>query len=149
MPETIKEFKGRNSYLSNFSASTIRFLGRQYPTVEHAFQSFKTHNPDQRQAILNAPDAYEAKQLGKICDIRPDWDDIRDDVMLQLVRAKFFQHQELAVRLLNTGDALLQEGNTWDDTYWGVDAKTGEGQNRLGEILMQVRDELRHLSRKD
>ena len=45
--------------------------------------------------------------------------------------------------LLDTGEEILEEGNTWHDTYWGVDLKTGEGKNMLGSILMRVRNELR------
>lgn len=48
-------------------------------------------------------------------------------------------HQRL---LLDTGDAILEEGNHWNDTFWGVRLKNGQGQNHLGKILMQVRMEL-------
>ena len=61
----------------------------------------------------------------------------------ELYRAKFTQNEDLKWRLIGTGDAYLEEGNTWHDTCWGVDAKTGEGLNHLGRILMKVRDELR------
>ena len=42
-------------------------------------------------------------------------------------------------KLLDTGNAELQEGNNWGDRYWGVDLKTGYGENRLGRIIMKVR----------
>ena len=62
--------------------------------------------------------------------------------MEDIVRAKFTQNEDLKWRLIGTGDADLEEGNTWHDTCWGVDAKTGEGQNHLGKILMKIRAEL-------
>ena len=65
--------------------------------------------------------------------------------MEDIVRAKFTQNQELKQQLIGTGDAYLEEGNTWHDTCWGVDLKTGEGQNHLGKILMKVRQELKTL----
>ena len=61
--------------------------------------------------------------------------------MLRFLRDKFKPGSELAGKLLNTGDAELVEGNHWGDRYWGV--CDGEGQNKLGKLLMQVRGELR------
>ena len=61
--------------------------------------------------------------------------------MLNVVRAKFDQHPDLAQKLLETGDEELVEGNTWGDRYWGVCG--GKGKNMLGKILMRVREELR------
>ena len=63
--------------------------------------------------------------------------------MLQIVRAKFAQNPDLAARLLRTGDRKLIEGNTWHDVFWGMDLNTGQGENHLGRILMQVREEMR------
>lgn len=63
--------------------------------------------------------------------------------MEEIVRAKFSQHPELEERLLATGDRKLVEGNPWNDTFQGVDVRTGKGQNHLGEILMKIRDELK------
>lgn len=57
---------------------------------------------------------------------RPDWEDVKVDIMLGLLRQKF-QHPELGAKLLATGDAYLVEGNTWGDTFWGV--FNGKGQN--------------------
>jgi ribA/ribD-fused uncharacterized protein len=61
--------------------------------------------------------------------------------MLEAVRAKFTQHDDLKEILLGTGDAKLVEHTEWD-SYWG-DGGDGSGKNRLGHILMQVREELR------
>ena len=57
------------------------------------------------------------------------------------VNAKFSTNESLKKRLLETGDEELIEGNTWNDTYWGV--CKGVGLNKLGEILMRVREELK------
>lgn len=66
--------------------------------------------------------------------------------MESIVRAKFSQHPDLAEKLVSTGDMHLEEGNWWGDVFWGVDKKTGEGENHLGIILMRLRDELRKKS---
>ena len=63
--------------------------------------------------------------------------------MEEIVRAKFVQNPYLMKKLLDTGELLLIEGNTWKDIFWGVDINSGEGKNHLGKILMNVREELR------
>lgn len=75
--------------------------------------------------------------------LRPDWEDVKEQVMEDIVRAKFTQNQYLGDWLLNTGDAELIEGNNWGDTTWGVDIRTKKGKNLLGKILMKVRAELK------
>jgi ribA/ribD-fused uncharacterized protein len=73
--------------------------------------------------------------------LRRDWESVKDEVMFEAVRAKFTQHEDLKAILLGTGGALLVE-HTAHDRYWG-DGGDGSGKNRLGQILMQVREELR------
>jgi predicted NAD-dependent protein-ADP-ribosyltransferase YbiA (DUF1768 family) len=63
--------------------------------------------------------------------------------MYEEVSLKFYVYKNLGDMLLSTGDELLIEGNTWGDTYWGVDLKTGIGENKLGKILMKVREEIK------
>jgi len=78
--------------------------------------------------------------------LRSDWDEIKDSIMLEIVRIKFNSHKDLADKLLATEDKILIEGNTWHDKYWGIcycEKCNGEGKNVLGGILMQVRSELR------
>jgi predicted NAD-dependent protein-ADP-ribosyltransferase YbiA (DUF1768 family) len=61
--------------------------------------------------------------------------------MTECVRYKFTHHPDLRGLLLATGNAELIEGNDWGDTIWGV--YQGQGENRLGKILMKIRQELR------
>ena len=74
--------------------------------------------------------------------LRRDWEDVKDGIMEEVIRAKFTQNPELAKKLVATGDVLLMESNNWHDTYWGVDSRTLEGENHLGVILMKIRTEL-------
>ena len=76
--------------------------------------------------------------------LRQDWEDVKDDIMLEALRAKFTQHNELKELLLSTGDAALVE-HTFNDSYWG-DGGDGSGRNMLGTLLCQVREELKELS---
>ena len=136
-------FDGPNDYafLSNFYASPIRVNTLKYPTVEHYFQSRKSRDYHKRAQIGNASSPGKAKALGRTCKLVPNWEQIKVGVMIRGVRAKFWQHADLGDKLIATGDALLVEGNTWDDRIWGV--VDGEGENLLGLILMLVRAELR------
>ena len=91
--------------------------------------------------VLTKLNPSEAKRLGRRVRLRSGWEQVKYDVMLDVVRAKFNQHPDLAQKLLATGDEELVEGNDWSDTYWGV--CNGRGKNMLGKILMRVRAELR------
>lgn len=139
----IDSFTGKYDFLSNFHISPIlfRFIDEDIyaPTVEHAFQAAKSNKMTQQKHILKARTPSEAKKLGRRVDLIEDWDDIRDEVMLRLIRLKFTIHTDLKQKLLDTGEEELIEGNTWGDSYWGV--CDGEGKNQLGMTLMKVRDE--------
>lgn len=139
-PTLIKSFDGNFAFLSNFMPAEVVFEGHHYPTVEHAFQAAKSLNPIVRLGIRNAPTPGKAKQLGRQCKLRADWDQVKYNIMKDLVRQKFgfSSYKKL---LLATGNAYIEEGNTWGDTIWGrVD---GKGLNWLGIILMEIREELR------
>ena len=73
--------------------------------------------------------------------LRNDWEKVKDEIMYNICLCKFTQNEELKQKLLNTGNAELIEGYTWNDTYWGI--CRGRGKNHLGKILMQIREELR------
>lgn len=127
-------------FLSNFHPSTIYIEGKSYPTVEHAYQSYKTLNESSREIIRLSKNPYDAKKLARSIEIRPDWDDIKENLMLQFIRKKF-ENPFLRPLLLSTGDSELIFNNTWNDRVWGV--CRGSGKNLLGKILMQVRKEIR------
>ncbi len=72
---------------------------------------------------------------------RPDWEEIKDEVMYRAVLAKFKAYAELTELLLSTRQEEIIEKST-KDYYWGCGAD-GTGKNRLGKILMKVREDLR------
>ncbi len=146
----INEFKGKYRFLSNFYPCIIIVSERledgtykwfEYPSTEHAFQAAKCHN-DEFKELISTVSAGEAKRLGKICKLRPDWEEIKDNVMHRVVFKKFLFHKNLREQLLATGEQELIEGNTWNDTYWGV--CNGVGLNKLGHTLMKIREQLRN-----
>lgn len=142
----ITKFEGRYSFLSNFYAAQTLYEGTLYPTSEAAYQAAKTINPDDRLKILMACTPDDAKHLGRHVQIRPDWEEVKDDIMYEIVKNKF-KNKGLADKLLKTGDELLCEGNYWHDNYWGAcvcpKCNPLPRRNQLGKILMRVREELK------
>ncbi len=140
MPDKIDRFDGDYRFLSNFHNCPVEYQGITYANSEAAFQAAKCTDPDERRRFaVMSPGT--AKNAGRHVKLRPDWESVKDGIMLEIVRAKFTQNRDLAEKLLATGDAQLIEGNYWKDFYWGV--CYGKGQNKLGQILMQVRREIR------
>jgi N-glycosidase YbiA len=138
--QKIAEFQGPYRFLSNFYPATVEFEGITYPTVEHAYQSAKTLDINERKRIAALSTPSVAKSEGRKLALRSDWETAKFEVMERCVRYKFTHNPELGRKLLETGNALLEEGNTWGDRVWGV--YQGQGENRLGKILMKVREEL-------
>lgn len=145
MVKRIEQFRGQYFFLSNFYDAPVTYLGLTYQNNEAAFQSAKvigTKQEGQRQAFIHlAPN--EAKRKGRHVLLRSDWEKAKDQVMYEIVKDKFTNNSDLQEKLLATGNAILTEGNTWHDVYWGYDTRQKRGQNKLGKILMRVRQELR------
>lgn len=143
----IKEFKGKYRWLSNFYNSPVTYNGITYQNNEAAFQAQKTFDENIRLEFANL-NPSEAKRKGRKVKLRSDWEEVKDKIMYEIVKAKFTQSEKLRNRLLNTGFEELVEGTTgWHDNYWGncecEKCKHIEGKNKLGQILMTVRDNLR------
>lgn len=147
----INSFAGESDFLSNF-------FNRFGLCVEIEYQAAKTLDPVWRAQILAAKTPGEAKRLGWQLPknlMRPDWDDVRVEEMLRLLRRKF-THPTLKAKLLATGNQVLIEGMAGErrcDNFWGScrcgrkHPATGfvcndQGVNMLGRLLMQVREEL-------
>lgn len=142
----IKFYKTKESYgcFSNFARYNIQLDGLTWPTTEHYFQAQKyVHNSERYMAIHGAATPRIAADLGRdhTVTIRPDWEQIKDDVMRRAILKKFETHADIKKILLDTGDADVIEDSPVD-YYWGVGAN-GTGKNMLGKILMEVRDILR------
>ena len=127
---------------SNFSPHPIVMDGIHYKTTEHYFQAQKFLEKKHRQRIISARTPMDAATLGRDRNMpmRKDWNSRRDDVMLTAIRAKVAQHSDVRELLLSTGNAVLVE-HTANDSYW-ADGGDGSGHNRLGKILMRVRQEM-------
>ena len=139
----IDSFRNKYYFLSNFYEVPVKYDGIIYQNNEAAFQAAKVLTIEERMQFANL-NPSEAKKLGRKVTLRKDWEDIKMQVMKDIVMAKFTQNEDLYEKLLATGDTYLEEGNTWGDKIWGT--VNGQGANHLGRILMEVREELRNRS---
>lgn len=124
MGSVIDSFRGENFYLSNFYEAPVTYGGITFRNNEAAFQAQKCEDPETRKEFAHL-NPSEAKKKGRHVKLRPDWEDVKTEVMRSIVQAKFAQNHDLADKLLSTGDAVLEEG-----------------ENRLGRILMDTRSRL-------
>lgn len=146
MTDRIDRFEGKYFFLSNFYACPVTYKGLEFKSSEAAYQAQKCADKSKKELFTDlTPD--EAKGFGKHVALVDGWDDMKADVMRQVVHAKFSQNPGLAKRLLETGDAELVEGNTWHDNFFGSctcpACRTKRGENWLGLILMDERDRLK------
>lgn len=147
-PTAIRGFTHDYFFLSNFYPCSIYWEGDTYPSSENAFQASKFPQdipPVDCRHRFKLCTPRKAKKLGRE-PMAPkalrEWDAGRKlQMMLELNMIKFIAHKYLRDRLLNTGNAYLEETNDWGDTYWGV--ADGKGLNMLGHILMTVRAYIR------
>ena len=128
-------------FLSNFYEAPVTYGGLTYQSNEAAFQAQKCQS-DEEKRRFTALSPSSAKSLGRRVKLRPDWETVKVGIMEEIVRAKFTQNRDLGIKLINTGERELIEGNTWRDLFWGVDLATRKGRNHLGQILMKIRDEI-------
>ena len=150
----INEFRGSYRFLSNFYPAeiTLKPIPEIYPfitepftfkSVEFAYMAAKTNNPLQQLQIANLDSPVKAKRMGRTVTLRPEWARIKVPLMEFLVSQKFAQNPDLAQKLKATKPHELIEGNYWHDMFWGMcycPRHFGQGSNRLGKILMSVRE---------
>lgn len=128
---------------SNFSPHPIELNEKVWPTSEHYFQAQKFVDTEHVEAVRLAKSPMVAARMGRSRErpLRVDWETAKDDIMREALQAKFTQHPTLRSLLLKTGDVELVE-HTKNDRYW-ADGGDGTGENRLGQLLMELREQLR------
>lgn len=132
---------GEYGFLDNFFEREIVINDKVYATTEHYFQACKARNEKDHEFIRLQPNPGKSKYWGNRINLRPDWEEVKGDVMLEALRAKFTQHSDLQALLLLTGDSYIIETSPYDK-IWGWGPKRN-GQNRLGKSLIQIREEIK------
>ena len=142
----INGFYGKYHFLSNFYESGFYMCEKFYASSEHAFQAYKATNEEDHRLIQTQSSPRMAKKYGRLIKVREDWNDIKYDLMIEVVREKF-KDGYLKLKLLETDNEILVETNYWHDNIWGdctcEKCKDIKGKNWLGEILMKIREELK------
>ena len=144
------EFKDQYSFLSNMFSCKVHFDGETFPCVETAFQYAKCADEDDHALFMNRRGfwchGYTARDIGRKVKLREDWNTYRLEVMYELLEDKFYHNEALRKALCDTGNIIIQEDNTWGDTFWGV--CNGKGYNMLGKMIMEIRQNIQKMDRK-
>lgn len=139
----IRFYKVKDAYgaFSNFAPFPVSIMGIEWKTSEHYFQARKFLDVKLFQAILDADTPMMACEIGRNPKNKPreDWDEIKYSVMKEAVEAKFTQYYELMELLKSTKNHTIIEASPYD-YYWG-EGKDRSGHNKLGKILMEIREE--------
>lgn len=129
---------------SNFQPSLITIGGISWSTVEHYYQAMKTNDPTEQRKIRELEKPGQAKHAGRKVKMRPDWEKVKEDFMMRGLRAKFAL-PDFKQSLLSTEGEIV-EWNKWHDNEWGsclcLKCRDKEGKNKLGKLLMKLREEL-------
>ena len=137
----INSFKGEYSWLSNMHDCVVFLRQHRFKSVENAYMAAKKIDDIKgwvEFCLQNPPNI--CKKESRNIEVRKDWDDIKLSVMYDLLIQKFSQ-EPFRTKLLDTGNENIQEGNYWNDTFWGVDLKQNPnvGENNLGRLIMYIR----------
>jgi ribA/ribD-fused uncharacterized protein len=130
-------FFGADKVFSNFYMVDFEFKGLKFSSSEQAYMWHKSDNPSYRQRILLTHHPMQCKAAGRTAVLPSNWDEIKFQIMFDVVLAKFSSSKYLRQCLLDTGYRYLEETNRWNDVVWGV--CDGVGANHLGRILMCIR----------
>ncbi len=135
------------NWFSNFIPfeTPLVYQGVSYPTSEHFYQAMKApkNNISARKSVAEASTPGRAKRAGRKVDLRPDWENIKEDVMEYALRHKFQEGTKWRAQLMATKGEIV-EWNNWHDRIWGkcTCARCGsQGQNLLGKLLMKLKKE--------
>ena len=147
-----------NGYLSNWFLSEFTVGGITFSSMEQYMMYEKAvlfKDQTTAEKILQTDDVAKIKALGRTVKNFDDkvWTKEREGIVYRGVSEKFRQDPELAEKLEKTGEEIIAECAV-KDRIWGIGlSMTDEdrlsidkwrGKNLLGEILMRVREDIRH-----
>ena len=138
-PDVINQFKGKYDFLNNRFGCLFVWQGLQYGNVEAAFQASKCTEESERKVFAGCS-ADKAALKGKELVPFSGWEKARLNIMESILQAKFEQNPALMEKLIETGDCLLINGNNKQETFWGVELYSWQGENHLGKIIMKIRE---------
>lgn len=115
-------------------------------SAEQAFQYMKTESAEHRTKIRNCIKPKDARYQGSAkagCPLRDDWDEVKESIMFEILKAKYSQNVVMGEMLMGTEDVPIVEIAPWDkEKFWGVDTDR-QGKNTTGKLHERVRKWLR------
>ena len=122
----------------------MEYRGFLYPTSEHAYQAAKFLDPKLREKVRALRSAHEALKFTRQSeikkDIRSNWQEVKLQIMEEILRAKLSQHKYVQRKLLESGDREIIKDSPRDE-FWGR-GENWDGANHLGKLWMKLRAEL-------
>ena len=141
------EFKDEYAFLSNMYSCPVKYDGETFPCVETAFQFMKCVTDSDREQFINSNgywvNGYAARSIGRKVKLRDDWNEVKVDIMKELLEDKFYHNEKFREGLKLTGKIEIVEDNDWGDTFWGQ--CKGKGENMLGKLLMEIRADIQKM----
>lgn len=148
MKITINRFLDEYRFLSNMTLleTPYKVPGGFLLTGEHMYQYAKSKDEKWRQYVLSISNPYTIRKKSRCpdhCTLRADWEEVKDEIMSDVVDYRFSKFNPQARYLLiRTKGIFIREGNYWGDDYWGWDLKKEVGENKLGKLIMDKREVL-------
>ena len=128
---------GEFAAFSNFYPAEFEYGGWKWACSEQAYMYYKSNDPAYQKKVKATKDPWAVKKLGRAMVLRHDWDNVKFEIMAQVVYAKFDQNEDLKELLLSTGDRPIHED--CKDPWWGGGPNFPGGRDWLGKVLMLVR----------
>lgn len=127
---------------SNYSSFMLEWKGKLYPTSEHAYHSEKFEDEALKEQLRNTRSAHDSQRFANANKDKriKDWDDVKLEIMKEILKAKVSQHPYVMKKLVESGNKELIE-DSWRDDFWGW-GPNKNGANHLGKLWMEVRSEL-------
>ena len=134
------KFRDLYWFLSNMFPTKVPInIGGEDYVFDNAEAAFQAQKNPKLASLFVGLNGFDAKRKGRQIPITtPDWNNARIDAMRKAVQAKFDNNPEIMEKLKSLADEYISEDNDWGDTFWGV--SRGKGENKLGNILMDIRD---------
>lgn len=132
--------RGQWGWMSNFSNHPITVDDKRFATTEHYYQAMKATNDEDFEKVRTAKTPKEAKDIANKIALRPDWEEVKYDIIKEALRLKIQSYDFMRHMLIESGDKELVEDSPYD-YIWGL-GKDGTGQNLLGKAWMEIRTEV-------
>lgn len=146
-------FQSEHIFCSNFAPSIFKYDGYVYKTVEHAYQCIKVRDSgyiELAEDLRAMRNPYKVKKLGGEIPAGKKWKAQSEQLMKDLIQAKFDQNPNLRERLLDvpyrnffemTGDRVWATGRRISKADVRIDPEDLKvGKNLVGRAITRTKN---------